>query len=115
MNSGLIKILHGLGGVLVLAGAAFQFFELGFAKYIFAGGTLILIAVQAIYLSKVRNESIRIQRIVRMMFFVTVLLGLGVYLMFTGDDRWVILMLIYAVVSIFLALRAPKENKNPNS
>ena len=106
MNSGLIKILHGLGGVLVLAGAAFQFFDFSFAKYVFAVGTLLLIIVQSTYLSNVRNENIRIQRIVRMMFFVTLLLGFGVYLMFSNDDRWVLLILIYAVVSVFLACRS---------
>lgn len=106
MNSGLIKIAHGLGGVLVVAGALFQFFDFGFANYIFGAGALMLIIVQAIYLSQVRNEDIRTQRIVRLMFLFTFLLGFGTYLMFTGDDRWVILLLIYAVVSVFLAWRA---------
>lgn len=106
MNSGLIKIAHGLGGILVLAGALFHFFEFDFAKYLFGAGSLTLIVVQAIYLSQVRDENFRIQRIVRLMFLVTLLLGFGTYLMFTGDDRWVILLLIYALVSVFLAWRS---------
>lgn len=106
MSSGLIKIAHGLGGVLVLTGALFQFFEFDFSKFIFGTGSLMLIVVQAIYLSQVRNEDIRTQRIVRLMSFITLLLGLGTYLMFTRDDRWVILVLIYAVVSVFLAWRS---------
>ncbi len=106
MSSGLIKILHAAGGLLVLSGAAFQFFEFDFARYVFAAGTVVLLAVQSIYLMQAKNENIRTQRIVRMMFFATLLLGLGVYLMFTGDDRWVILVLIYALVSVFLAWRS---------
>ena len=106
MNSGFLKIAHGLGGILVLTGALFQFFEFDFAKYVFGTGSLMLIIVQAIYLSEVRNEDVRNQRIVRLMSFITLLLGLGTYLMFTRDDRWVILVLIYAVVSVFLAWRS---------
>lgn len=113
MTNRLIKILHTLGGIFVLAGAAFQFFEFGIAKYIFSAGVLVLIGVQSSYLSKVRNENIRIQRIGRMMFFVTLLLGLAAYLMFTKDDRWVILILIYALVSFFLGWRsATAEEKS---
>lgn len=106
MNSGLIKILHGGGGLLVLAGALFQFFEFEFAKYVFAVGTVMLIAVQAYYLNNGRNEGIRLQRIFRIMFLVTLLLGFGVYLMFKGDDRWVVILLLYALVSAFLAFRS---------
>lgn len=106
MNNGLIKILHGGGGLLVLCGALFYFFEFEFAKYVFAVGTVMLIAVQAIYLKNGRNESIRLQRIFRIMFLVTLLLGFGAYLMFTGDERWVVLLLLYALVSAFLAFRS---------
>lgn len=106
MNSGLVKIAHGLGGVLVLIGAALYFFEFDFAKYVFAVGAGILILVNGQYLMDARNENIRVQRIVRMMFLVTLMLGVGAYLMFVRDDRWVILVLLYAIVSVFLAWRS---------
>ena len=112
MSSGIIKVLHGIGGLLVLSGAAFQFFDFDFAKYVFAAGTLILIVVQSIYLMQAKHKNVRIQRIVRMMFFATLLLGIGVYLMFILDDRWVIMVLIYALVSVFLAWRSGGAKEN---
>ncbi|MFV0392309.1 MAG: hypothetical protein ACK5KP_10575 [Paludibacteraceae bacterium] len=109
MNNHSIKIAHGLGGFLLLMGAAFQFFEFDFAKFIFAAGVIILIAVQAVYLLRVRHADIRTQRVMRIMFFITLLLGVGAYLMFIRDDRWVIVLLLYALVSVFLAFRSEKS------
>lgn len=106
MNSNIVKILHLLGGLLVVAGALLYFFEVNLSKYIFALGVITLLFVQGNYLFWSKNSSIKIQRIQRIMFMATLLLGFGVYLMFVGNSFWVVLMFIYAVISVFLTFRS---------
>ena len=94
-----------IGSLLTLAGAAPQLLEFEFSKYIFALGVLCLIVVFFIYNFRAKNESSRIQRQHRLMLFAALFLGVGAYLMFTNNDSWVVLVLIYALISVFLSFR----------
>ena len=102
------KTLHNgqlIGSLLTLAGAALQLFEFEFSKYIFALGALTLIVVYFIYNFQAKNENSRIQRQHRLMLFASLFLGVGAYLMFTNKDTWVVMVLIYALISVFLSFR----------
>ena len=102
------KSLHSVqlaGSLLTLTGAALQLFELEFSKYVFAIGALILIVVYFIYTLRAKNEPNRIQRQHRLMLFATLFLGVAAYLMYTNNDTWVVMVLIYALISVFLSFR----------
>ncbi len=102
------KSLHSVqlaGSLLTLTGAVLQLFELEFSKYVFAIGALILIVVYFIYTLRAKNEPNRIQRQHRLMLFATLFLGVGAYLMYTNKDTWVVMVLIYALISVFLSFR----------
>lgn len=109
MNKYIVKTVHLVGGMLTLTGALLYFFELGIARYLFAFGVIALIGVQVVYLVQTKQENVRTQRMMRLMLVAVLLLGFGAYLMFVNDERWVILMLIYVLISVFLALRAEKR------
>ncbi len=94
-----------IGSVFTLAGAALQLFEFKFSKYIFAAGALTLIVVYFIQNFRAKNESKRVQRMYRLMIFASLFLGVGAYLMFTGEDTWVVMVLLYALISVFLSFR----------
>lgn len=98
-----------IGSLLTFAGAAFQLFEFQFSKYIFALGALILIVVFFIYNYQARNESSRVMRQHRLMLFATMFLGVGAYFMFVGNDSWVVMVLVYALISVFLSFRKVEQ------
>ena len=98
------------GSLLTLAGAALQLFNFDFSKYIFALGALSLIVVFFIYNFRARKETSRVQRQHRLMLFATLFLGVGAYLMFTNKDTWVVMVLIYALISVFLSFRRVEKN-----
>lgn len=99
-----------VGSVLVLAGAAFQLldFEFDISKYIFSLGALSLIVVYFIQHHQAKDEDKRTQRLYRLMLFASLFLGVSAYLMFKGDERWVVLVLLYALISVFLSFRGKK-------
>ncbi|VBB48324.1 conserved membrane hypothetical protein [uncultured Paludibacter sp.] len=111
MKKNNLTFIQFVGSLLILVGAALKFFVFDFSNYIFAAGALILIALQFFYLFQSKNQDFRTQRLHRLMFLATALLGVGAYFMFTGKNTWIPLLLSYALVSLFLSFRS----KTPNS
>ncbi len=103
-----------IGSVMVFAGAAFQLFDFDFpiSKYIFSFGALSLIIVYFVQNYQAKDEDKRIQRQYRLMLFAALFLGVSAFLMFKGDERWVVLVLLYALISVFLSFRGKKETPN---
>ena len=94
------------GSLLVLVGAALKFFQFEFANYIFVGGAALLIGLQTFYFSKSAEETnLQTKRQHRLMFFVSLFLGVATYFMFTEKNTWVPLVLVYALASLFLSFR----------
>ena len=105
MNQVHLKYFQIAGGLLILTGAALQVFEFNFAKYVFSAGALILILLQMFFVLKSNKEDKRIKRLNRLLFLVTATLGVAAYLMFTGANSWVVMVLLYAVLTVFLSFR----------
>ncbi len=113
MSKKQVSYLQALGAILVVVGATVRLFEADFPvfKYLFSLGAIILIVVAFIHHHQARNEDIRVQRQYRMMLFATAFLGVAGYLMFLNDERWVVLVLMYAVISVFLSFRGKTTKK----
>lgn len=106
MKNNLLKIGHLLGGLLTLSGVILQFLQYQYAQWIFIAGVVLLIIVQLLYMLQTKPDDIRKQRQVGLMFLSTILLGVGAYLMYIGNGYWIVTVLIYGVLSVFLALRS---------
>ncbi len=100
-----------IGSVLVFAGAVFQLFDFDYAisKYIFSLGALSLIVVYFTQNYQAKDEDKRTQRQYRLMIFASLFLGVSAFLMFKNDERWVVLVLVYALISVFLSFRGKKN------
>lgn len=105
MKNNNLSVIQFLGSLAVLIGAVLKFVNFNFANYIFAGGVILLFAVQITYLTKSDRNNIQKQRIHRLMILATSLLGVASYFMFTGGYSWVPFVLAYAVVSLYLSFR----------
>ncbi len=108
MNKKHLNLLQIIASVAVFVGVILKFTNIEVAKYLFAAGVLGLFIVQILYAYQTRKEPVRNKRIASLMFIVTVVLGVGAYFMYIGNDNWVLTVLIYALVSLFLSFRGKK-------
>ncbi len=108
MNKKILSIAQITGAVLVFGGAFLKLLEYGTpTTYIFSAGAFILIVVQFIHTLQARKEEKRIQRLNRLLLIATAVLGLSAYMMFAKpySESWVVMVLLYAVLSVFLSFR----------
>ncbi len=119
MSDKLIYYIQIVGSLLVVIGSAFRLFafESIIVPVVFSSGSLLLIYVYYMQYHKQRDANKRMQRLYRLMFFISLLLGVASYLIFIKDERWIVLVLIYALTSVFLSFRgeANKDSENANS
>lgn len=103
-----LTIAYAIGGLLAIIGVAMRLIEPHYPsmKYVFTPGAALLIAVAFIRNHRAADEPVRIQRLHRLMLIATTFLGVAAFLMFRNDERWVILVLLYALTSVFLAFRS---------
>ena len=110
------KILFTSGSVLIVIGAIAKIFNFTFipnistsAAYIFSIGAAFLIYNQLVYVLENKNSDKRQKRLSRNGLFTSLLLGLAAYFMFTGSNSWVVMVLIYALSTLFLSFRGVKK------
>jgi uncharacterized membrane protein HdeD (DUF308 family) len=99
------QILFILAGTITILGAFAKLFNLIYAPYIFSVGAGILIILHGINAFDTKNLDNRHQRLNRIGFFTSLMLGLAAYLMFTNSNSWVVPILIYALSSFFQSFR----------
>jgi len=105
MNKQLSQLLYLGAGSLAVFGAVAHFLGHFYAPYLFSLGAAMFIIIQAIYVFKMPETSMREMRLARIGLFSSLLLGLSSYFMFTNSNLWVIALLIYALTSFFLSFR----------
>ena len=109
MNQKILNTAQIAGALLVFGGALLKLLEVGTSgTYVFTAGAVILIFVQLINVLKTKNADKRIQRLNRILLLATALLGLAAYMMFAKpySESWVVMVLLYAVLSVFLSFRS---------
>jgi hypothetical protein len=99
------QIFFLLGGTLTILGAFAHMFNVIYAPYVFSLGAAAIIYLQLMQALHSKDMSQRMQRLIRMGFFSSLLLGLAAYLMFVHSNSWVVAVLIYALTSIFYTFR----------
>ena len=109
MNQRILNIIQIAGAILAFGGALIKLLEPGIpGTYIFTAGAVILLVVQFINVLKTKNADMRIKRLNRILLLATALLGVAAYMMFANpvSESWVVMVLLYAVLSVFLTFRA---------
>ena len=99
------RILLIAGGLLTVIGAFSQMMNVQLASYIFTSGAAMLIAYQFMAYMADKKKDVRTQRLSRLNFIYSLLLGLAAYFMFVHSNSWVVVVLIYALVSLFNSFR----------
>lgn len=106
------QILFIIAGTLTILGAFAKLFDLIYAPYIFSIGAGILIFLHGKDAFDKKETDKRNQRLTRIGFLTSLMLGLAAYFMFVGSNSWVVMVLIYAINSIFQSFRGNKSTRN---
>jgi len=99
------RILFVIAGTITILGAFARLFDMKSAPYIFTVGAVLLIFIQGKNAYDNRSEDKNQQRLSRLGFLTTLMLGVACYFMFTGSNSWVIMVLIYALSSFYQSFR----------
>ena len=104
-----------VGGVLALLGAAtnisqIKICEIYISPVIFSLGVIFIIISR--YLQPIKGDNFRMKRLKFQQFLSTCLLIASAYLMFVGDNRWYISLIIAALLDFVVAMRAPNQQKD---
>jgi len=102
------QLLFLFGGTLTILGAFAHLFNIVYAPYVFSVGSAIIIYLQLMQALQSKAMSQRMQRLIRMGFLSSLLLGLAAYLMFVHSNSWVVAVLIYGVTTLFYSFRGEK-------
>ena len=102
-----------VGAILVLIGVIMHSFPLRIeghliALYLFSAGALGVIIGRLTNFSK---SDFRVRRLYFQQFISTCLLVFSAYLLFKEDDKWIITLLIAAVIDLIVIFRMPKEEE----
>jgi hypothetical protein len=99
------QILFISAGTITILGAFARIFDISFAPYIFSIGAAMLIFIQGKYAYDRNGVEKSKQRLARLGFLTSLMLGVAAYFMFTGSNSWVVMVLIYALSSLFQSFR----------
>ncbi len=105
------SIIFIIGAILVLTGAVLPIFQIRLndiliAPFIFSLGVAGVLAGR--YMQPIKGEDFRIKRLRSQQFIGSCLLVGSAYLMFIGDKRWVVALLVAAVIDLVVLYRTPK-------
>lgn len=105
MYNKLTQNLFPTGALFVLLAALLKLVDTNYVEYLFSLGALLLISFHALIAFKSNNASHRVQRLHRIGLFTSLFLAVGAYFMFTNSNSWIVMLLIYAVNTLYLSYR----------
>jgi hypothetical protein len=106
MNSTKItNLLFPAGATLLFAASLFKLNDQPYIEYVFAAGAFLLIVYHAILAYNFKNEDKSLQRLYRTGFISSLFLALGTYFVFTDSNSWIVVVLIYALTTLYLSFR----------
>jgi hypothetical protein len=108
-KSKIIQYVYIIAFMCVLVGSIGHFFEYSLFKYIFSLGALTIVVNHLWVMYKTKQPDFREKRLLRINLFLSLILALAAYSMFDGTSLWVVLLLIYALVTMMLSFRNPKD------
>ena len=103
-----------VGAVLVLIGAVltipqFQINDISVAPFVFSLGVVGVLVGR--YMQPMDGNDFRIKRLRFQQFIGSALLVVSACLMFVDDKRWVLSLLIAAMIELVVVLRMPRDSK----
>lgn len=98
--------MYVIGITLIIVGSLGHFFNQPFFKFIFGVGALVIIISQLSFMFNVRNPDFRQKRFLRMNLILSLMLAVAAYSMFDGTTLWIVIVLIYALTTLFMSFRA---------
>ena len=104
--------IFAIGAILVLVGAILPIFQIRLNDMLIAPFILSLGIVGVLigrYMQPLQGDDSRIKRLRFQQFIGSCLLIASAYLMFIEDKRWVLALLVAAIVDLIIIYRMPKE------
>jgi uncharacterized membrane protein YoaK (UPF0700 family) len=105
-SSELQKGIYISGGILSVFGAVLAVINNVVAPYIFSTGAICIITYHGMVIYSNKKTDFRTERILRISFLFSLLLGGAAYCMFTKSNLWVPALLGYSLVTLFLSFRS---------
>jgi len=101
-----------IGAILVLTGAILPLFEIRLNGILIAPFILSLGVVGVLigkYMQPIQGDDFRVKRLRFQQFIGSCLFVAAAYLMFIEDKRWVLALLVAAVIDLIIIYRMPTE------
>jgi hypothetical protein len=100
------------GAILVLIGAILPIFEIRLndiliAPFVFSLGVAGVLIGK--YMQPIQGDDLRMKRFRFQQFIGSCLFVASAYLMFTEDKRWVITLLVAAIIDLIILFRMPEK------
>jgi len=99
------QILFISAGTITILGTFARIFDISFAPYVFSIGAAVIIYIQGKTAYESNTGDKRKQRLARLGFLTSLMLGVAAYFMFTGSNSWVVMVLIYALSAFYQSFR----------
>jgi phosphatidylglycerophosphate synthase len=108
-NSKLKNTLFQISAILILVAAVVYSFRPSIAGYIMIAGAIGYIAITLT--TPYRGKSFRGKRLFTMQALAALLICVSAYLMFTGTNGWVVVLLIAAILILYSTIAMSMEYK----
>jgi phosphatidylserine synthase len=99
------NLLFPVGATLLFAASLFKLNDQPYIENVFAAGALLLISYHAILAYNFQKEDKTLQRLYRIGFISSLFLAIATYFVFTGSNSWIVMVLIYALTTLYLSFR----------
>lgn len=99
----------GVYSILLLAGAILMATDQRLGFYLFAAGTLLAVAQSFTFAIQNKTEDVRTARLHRLYFLCSLILIVASGLMWVGNNGWVVMIILYCVLTVFLSFRGNKK------
>lgn len=109
MNKRILNFSYVLGAISVLFSSVLVMEHVSYGDYLFAIGAALVILNKL--WNQYRGDDFRLKRMNRYNLFSALILVGCSYLQFRGNNSWVILLLLVALLELFISLRTASYEK----
>ena len=110
MNNNKIKdLIFKIAAILIVLAAAFYSFDPVIASYTMIGASLVYII--CVFTSRYAGKSLRGKRLYNINVFGAIFMGVSAYLMYEHNNKWPLILLIAAALTLYSTLMLSKVIK----
>jgi uncharacterized membrane protein len=104
-NRILLNSLFPTGAIFVFAASILFYFKIPQVEYLFATGAVALISYHGILAFIQDDKDKNVLRLYRMGFLASFFLAIASYFIFTQSNSWIVMVLIYAIITLYISFR----------